>query len=309
MRITYLGQMPRDKQTNWSEECQGLTHDQDSWYIAQKTRLWRTPVGRRLNQDLDESQSRGIPDDLKNKGFDHIGDLDHFDERLFAPLEDLDRHNPPRVGVFAAGDLAFLGSAALNQDAAPWCAINPLDGVLFSSVFDPRGLHRYSIEVASGGVTVSEMAALALLDEDGKPLKLHHVQGGAFAAGGVYLILVCDHSDETGAPKGFSIFETATGRRLTYRQVSYDPISIGGEIEGVDVWTLIDPVNGAPNALVHILVLNNDTFDDDNIMIQTWRVIFDPPPAHPGGRALNLDDLEASEGGGDRAHSGGRRIA
>jgi len=278
MRFVYFGELPRDKQTNWSEECQGLTHDQDHWFIAQKGRIWRTPVGKRLNQDLDKSQSATIPDSLKRKHFDHIGDLDHFAGRLYAPLENGGSpKSAAHVALFDAATLDFIGSAPVTGMSMPWCAVNPADGLLYTSVFHPSGIHRYTVQVTGGGVSVSEVTPLPLLDEQGASLKLHNVQGGAFAVDGAYLLLACDAEDAEGTSKGFSVFETASGRRIAHRSVSYDPIISGGEIEGIDAWSLTDPQDGSPNALIHVLVLNNDWPTDDNIMIKTWRAIFDAP--------------------------------
>ena len=281
MRIVYLGEMPRDTEANWSEECQGLTHDSDTWFVAQRNTIWRTPVGRRLNQDI-AGPSVGIPSARRREGFDHIGDIDHFEGRLFVPLENnAEPRLPGHVGVFAAADLTFLGSAALDETSVPWCAVNPADGLLYTSTFNPRSLHRYTVDASGPGVAAVRVASVPLLDEQGDPLKLYHVQGGAFTADGVYVVLATDHEDGTGAAKGFSIFAAETGRRLAHRSVSYDPIDFGGEIEGVDVWSLVDPNDGRANALIHLLVLNNDTFDSDNIVIKNWRVIFDDPAEQP----------------------------
>ena len=39
---------PFDRTHDWSDELNGVTHDADHWYITQKHRLWRFPVGHDL---------------------------------------------------------------------------------------------------------------------------------------------------------------------------------------------------------------------------------------------------------------------
>lgn len=237
--------------------------------------------GRRLNQDI-AAPSAGIPSALARLGYDHIGDLDHHDGRLFAPLENnAEPKLAARLGVFRASDLSFVGSAEIEKTSMPWCAVDPVSGLLHTSTFNPRSIHRYALDLTGGSLSLVRVASIPLSDQNGAPLKLYHVQGGAFTGDGRWLFLATDHEDGSGAAKGFSIFDAASGRRVAHRSVSYDPISFGGEIEGIDVWGLKDPADGRSNALLHLLVLNNDTFDSDNIVIKNWRVIFDEAASLP----------------------------
>jgi hypothetical protein len=33
---TYLGNLPDERQDDWTGECQGVTHDRNHWFITQK---------------------------------------------------------------------------------------------------------------------------------------------------------------------------------------------------------------------------------------------------------------------------------
>ena len=71
-----LNNYPSDSQTIWSEELQGVTHNADHWFISQKSRIWKIPVGVDLN-DVTDDISRGIfnipiPVELA-VNYDHFG--------------------------------------------------------------------------------------------------------------------------------------------------------------------------------------------------------------------------------------------
>ena len=41
---TYLGNYPKERQDDWTSECQGLSHDANHWFITQKGAVWRVPL-------------------------------------------------------------------------------------------------------------------------------------------------------------------------------------------------------------------------------------------------------------------------
>ena len=138
---TYLGNYPDERQDDWTDECQGVTHDRDHWFITQKGVVWRVPIGERPDGITSRTAStasgaRTIP----VAGYDHFGDPDCHKGTLYIPLEGKRRVVPfvtvprvPRIAAFRASDLQFLWSAPLpKQQKAGWCAINS-KGVLLSS--------------------------------------------------------------------------------------------------------------------------------------------------------------------------------
>ena len=113
--VRFLGDYPRNREPGWSEEAQGLANDNDAWYIAQKDRLWRIPVERDLNAGV-SPQTPGvrtavIPQVLRHQGYNHFGDPDCFEGKLFVPLEGSE---PCKIAVFRAQDLSFLSAADLT---------------------------------------------------------------------------------------------------------------------------------------------------------------------------------------------------
>jgi len=50
----FLGDYPDQEETEWAEDVQGITHDQNNWFITQgedreDSKLWRIPVEHDLN--------------------------------------------------------------------------------------------------------------------------------------------------------------------------------------------------------------------------------------------------------------------
>ena len=55
---TYLGNFPDERQDDWTDECQGVTHDRDHWFITQKGAVWRVPIGKDLTGPPPERRRR-----------------------------------------------------------------------------------------------------------------------------------------------------------------------------------------------------------------------------------------------------------
>jgi hypothetical protein len=174
----------------WLPYCQGLGWDGDCWYFS-------TSHGGELN-DLYKLDSEGnvilkeeniIPPFLVKEGYDHIGDLDHWDGKLYVPIE----HKPVLDGLrinatFAVYDseLKFAGlSFKTSQFHAPWCAIDPETGYLYSSEWNDAW-DIYAYDLADGGRLVKKIH----LDK-----RLSSVQGGDFYQGYLYLCMDSLHKD------------------------------------------------------------------------------------------------------------------
>ena len=133
----YMGNYPGNRENGWSNELQGVTHDSDNWFFTQDDRLWKFPITHPLqNMVTTADPSRGIlkkniPPLLENEGYDHFGDLDFHKGLLLVPMEG---NMPVIVAVFKASNLEYLGYVELAaQRRAGWCAVNPIDGYLYSS--------------------------------------------------------------------------------------------------------------------------------------------------------------------------------
>jgi hypothetical protein len=88
----------------------------------------------------------------------------------------------PAIGVFDT-DLNYITHAPLpNALDATWCAINPVDGYLYTSSFRTGVVRKHRMSWTGSSLALTEVASIALRDSAGKPLTLQHVQGGAFSA-------------------------------------------------------------------------------------------------------------------------------
>lgn len=65
----YLGNYPHEKETGWHQDAQGLTHDQDNWFITQRKRLWKIPVTQDLN-DVDSNDPGVLARELNDTDLD-----------------------------------------------------------------------------------------------------------------------------------------------------------------------------------------------------------------------------------------------
>ena len=132
MYYVYTSEYPRDRDAEWAENVQGVTHDNDHWYITQTRTLWKIPLDIDINEAARNTQNVQIIDlkdipQLWDLGYDHFGDLSYYNYQkgtyLLVPLED-DRRNEPdgapgAIAIFDARTLAYIDHAEINLKAAP----------------------------------------------------------------------------------------------------------------------------------------------------------------------------------------------
>ena len=286
---TYLGNYPDERQDDWTAECQGVTHDANHWFITQKNAVWRVPVGKNLNDHLkdgvDGVRRRGIP----VAGYDHFGDPGHHEGTLYIPLEGTRRiawlvtvPRVPRIAAFRASDLQFLWSATLPlQQKAGWCAIDS-KGFLFSSngKVTPRAakgegpLFRYRLQ--GNGLTFVDR--LVLRDEQGTPVVLDSMQGGAFADDR-HLYLSCGYYEDPHPSWGLHLFDLRTQRRVVRSTNGSGAFNYefhpGGdtdeEPEGLTYWNLDGRDAPRIKGQLHAILLDNDANGDD-VYFKHYRV-------------------------------------
>jgi hypothetical protein len=212
--------------------------------VTQIDRIWRFPLDldvANADQDTRCVDETGIPE----PGVDHLGDAEVHRDRLYVAMEGTD---PARVGMFDL-DLTFTGSAAVTAqgDSCPWCAVNPHDGLLYSSPFDTDRLCAYERIADGDSFVLRHHHDVPLADQDGTPLRHERVQGGAFTDEG-HLYLSSDHP--TGGIHGIDV---TTGQRLVHR-----PLTLSSEsevVEGLTIADLADRPEPWLQGLVHVLVL------------------------------------------------------
>ncbi|MBN1636569.1 MAG: hypothetical protein JW920_08650 [Deltaproteobacteria bacterium] len=310
---SYMGNYPGDRENGWSDNLQGVTQDSDNWFFTQKERLWKFPITHHLGEKVTTADltrgilKKSIPSLLKSEGYDHFGDLDFYRGILLVPMEG---RTPIIVAVFKASNLEYLGYVELTeQKKAGWCAVNPIDGYLYSSnslvkASDP--IYKYRVNwdrVASGqlpqspGTANSHDAAsarlervgkLKLFDEFGDSLELKTMQGGVFSHSGcLYLVngYCCGQSTRN---TGVMVFDSENGRRVAHStngsrdfNFEYHPGSYCGpgefncreEPEGITIWDL-DSDRRAPqiSGQLHVIMIDNMGGGDDDLYFKHYRI-------------------------------------
>jgi hypothetical protein len=209
----FVGDYPRDEELPWSENVQGVAHDDSHWFFTQQDTVLRLPAGFPLHRDPDFGDSpvgelrRKLRSyrPLAQAGFNHFGDIDQLGGFVFAPLEKPVTLGQPHeqraaIAVFAASNLELLSVVDVTSIMgfkAGWLAIDPRAGYLYTSpshVSDAPAsyLYRFTIELELIGDPTHPGAWLAfkdrvmLMEADGTPLDraLRHMQGGVITPWG-----------------------------------------------------------------------------------------------------------------------------
>ena len=177
---------------------------------------------------------------------------------------------PPRIILFSSEGTSppvYLSSTELTHISstgtsepntyAPWCAMNTLNGLLYTSEFDANFLYVYKLELVSGKLILDFLGYFYLLHENGSKLTVNRIQGGVISRNTGHLYLVSDKKDG-----GIIGFDMITGRRAFHKVVEYDPDEKflwedePEELEGIDLINL-------PSGQIHLIMLDNDGNDDD----------------------------------------------
>lgn len=233
----------------WTEECQGLTSDGKSWFVSSNNADFRAI--HRFSLGFKHLGSATFPSNLGS----HIGAIDFHNGKIFAALEP-----SLRVLMFDTGP-SFLGFADLKrgtfdnlpQTSMPWCAINPWNGMLYSSNFD--GVDRVHAYDPARDFMFHESLVL-------EGSAVNGVQGGVFSQNG-HLYLASDASQELRA------YSALNGAFLGSRKISYDKSTLEAEeMEGLAILPMT--VNGIP-VHVHVVILDNDVSKDD-VFLQHFTV-------------------------------------
>lgn len=291
----HLGDYPSYDTISWSEDVQGITHDDNHWFITQASEilpeyryLWKIPVGNDLEDDAEPGvngvQRKHINDysELVNNGLWHFGDVDYYRGYVISAVEAHAPH-PHAMVLFRGDNLQYVGRAALSREGsggAPghqslaWVAVDP-DGYLYTSGDDvSTSIYRYRLnwaDLPSQPPTLTYSDTIPLLDGGGTTaLQFSYIQGGAFSEDGRLLYLVSGFYDDQYANEGISVFDTRTWRRVarsTNGSGHFNYEHTPGyphyeEPEGVTVWNLDD--SSAPYiwGQLHVLMLDNDRYED-----------------------------------------------
>lgn len=250
---------PFKSSPGYTHKLQGVAHDSSHWYMTNRAMLRKIPVQRDLGAPGASSISVGIPRQLA--AYNHMGDLDYYDGRLYVPLEG----SAPAIGVFDT-DLNYVTHALLpNAADAPWCAINPVDGHLYTSSFHESVVRKYRMLWIGNTLTLVQVASITLRDSAGRPLTtLDRIQGGVFSvAGHLYLV-----SDVAG--QGIKGFDLETGRQQANIPVRFERPH--EELEGIDIWDLDGGLIPGINGQIHLQMVDHHWWSDDDFYFEHYQV-------------------------------------
>lgn len=292
--VNYLGNFPSDKEADWTDDIQGIGHDEGHWYITQRRLLYRVPVGQSLNGNLKDKpnvQRRHLHDipDLAALGYDHFGDISVYRGYVLAAV---DQGNEDAVmAVFRAdATLAYVGKGVFDGQGkqAGWVAVDG-DGFVYSSSNHVTALRKYHVNWAQieSAVQLEFVQEIPLLDEAGVSLRLESMQGGDVSPSNRLIYLTngtCANSLNAGVHvvdlhTGVRIARSCQGGENCLFRYQFDlcfPVSerSNHEPEGLTIWDLdglvldgqvADEIEGQ----LHILLLNND-IDQGNVWIKHY---------------------------------------
>ncbi len=281
---------PNEAENYWSEEAQGLAHDDDHWYLTSALDLWRVPVGEDLAREEPSANVRlkRIQDTpLGAQGYDHYGDLELFvrDGRkyLFIPVTG----GPcPAIAVFEPDTLVYIDHVCVQT--ASWVALDPA-GRLY--VCDGR-LYRYDVDwvaLAGGSLVLSNRTDITLADSNGATLLWTAQQGGAFSSDGELLYISTGFPTVSPEHDGIHVFDTGSWRRIRKSSDGEMPFNFSyttgvesEEPEGLTIWDLNDGRAPGMRGELHVILLDNDFPSDDDVFIKSYSAIIHVNRSHSG---------------------------
>jgi hypothetical protein len=288
---------------DWSEDAQGVAHDDEGhWFFTandgdqQPHRLskyasnWHEIGGERDAGHLDDIN--GIPAELAALGYNHYGDLDHYDGYLFVPFSG---EGIAAIAAIRADDLSLVDFVELHeccQATVGWVAINPAErmgGVapskvaLYASLSKVTELIQYTLDIdkledlSVRGDWLSDQTPQPLVEMDGTPVteQFQHMQGGTFSPwGDFYIVNGFWGISPADARGGIHLFRRNSAGLWQLMQNSvqdtpdigdaifgyeYDPFAtpddLAQEPEGIDWWSRSnDPASPYPGQLHAILL-------------------------------------------------------
>jgi hypothetical protein len=296
-----IADWPHNVENNISEEVQGVTNDGIHWYFATQDEIGR--YGKSANLDGNATrvsnpfgQEFVYPQTRPKWG--HYGDMsyDHISGRIFVALEvqngtaaanALGSFDPSTFLNASSYSTVQLSGPQSQQGTFPWVARDPNSGYFFSSTFNPNRLERYKVTFNTSGVPTGIQHCGFI------PMPpLERVQGGVFSESG-RLYLSTDSQGSTAINKGLiKVFEmngVHTGYDIDCNSPpTLPPLELVAslplnkqpgagtcdyeEVQGITIWPEVVGYGGRQLGDVHVILLNNDCFDDDNYWFKHFQL-------------------------------------
>ena len=295
---------------SWAGDAQGVAWGGGFWFLTQTGHVYACCDAEDLHLPIGTFTKAPIPKILVDLGCDHFGDLDYRDGRLFVPVERgkdigfVSRFLAPNLEYDAEGIsplVYFKNGSLVAQGHAPWCAINPWDGYLYTSEYEPYDepsgcslIQVYdpftfwvvpSADWAASGLPADVFDAMSSAAVGGIPVmshvktlciadKLRYVQGGCFSRWG-HLYLSMDSMEYEDAIARVVCINMATGTILEQSAMSvqeYDYTAAASrfvtdeELEGICLSQV------GENVYLNALVWDYNVGDDDVVYFKRLAV-------------------------------------
>ncbi|MCB0167522.1 MAG: hypothetical protein KDI79_25055 [Anaerolineae bacterium] len=291
--FNYIGTRPDEGGTNYTGETQGLTHDDNHWFISQAWGVWKIPVGLDLAGSIECDTTgvlcKGLSSELSS--YDHIGDITYYRYKstgfLLLPLEG---GSKPALAILSPSNLSYVAHVQLiRHTSASWVAVDSKGLVYTSSNDRPGWIYIYNLNwealIQNRTLSLQFVGEFQLLDESGHLLPLGP-QGGVFSESDDLLYISNGSTDRDYIPNtdGIHVFDTATWRRITKSTIdgskpffySYDPTWWDWEeAEGLTIWDVDDKGSDRISGQLHVLQLRNGMDDVVSIFHYTNKIYVD----------------------------------
>jgi hypothetical protein len=200
------------------------------------------------------------------------------------------------LAVFTPTDtLDYIDHTVLGGQADfPWVAVDP-DGYLYSSTWGQvTTIKKYSVDWnalrENGNLIVEYLGDFQFFDESGNLLVLTYLQGGAFSESGDWLYIVSGYCNEHVNDDGINVFDTHTWRRIRRSRSGEMPFKYefhpggvdGEEPEGLTIWNLDDGRAPGVRGSLHVLLLDNDWPDADDVYLKHYTEVIYVDGAYTG---------------------------
>jgi hypothetical protein len=110
---------------------QGVATDGTQWFFSWQYGLERATLdGNTLDRNFSIIPLRsGIPENIAWLGGNHIGDIDYYAGKIYAPIEDSAAYRVPIIAVYDAASLRYTGMAYVLStndltQGVPWVAVD-----------------------------------------------------------------------------------------------------------------------------------------------------------------------------------------
>jgi hypothetical protein len=262
------GIYPDDVEWQFNNDIQGITHDDGNWFFTRTVYSWdpfngaepeygviaKAPVSFDLGHEPHEQIAE--PDEWLKAGFNHFGALTRRGSLLYIALEG---SSGCAIGVWDTDIRFYVGLGLVpGIKKCGWIAYNPRDNLFYMSE-NNWTLFRYDVAVSGNTVNVTPHSSIVLA------MQITNVGGAEFSSlGNLYVFKGYKESP-------LQLFGVDPYNGFVYWRASWT--GYGDEAEGLTIWDLTDGRAPHISGHLHVELLDNDTFDNDDMYIAHLRAV------------------------------------